>query len=64
LARSQGTIKLNGVNDQITQTVKRLRPETEWNVEAIERRQNWMADRAMEVWEVPAKAESTDEAAE
>ena len=63
LARSQGTIKLNGVNDQITQTVKRLRPETEWNVEATERRQSWMADRAMEVWDVPPKAETTDDAA-
>ena len=61
LARSQGAIKLNGVNDQITQTVKRLRPEPEWNVEAIERRQNWMADRAMKVWDVPTKADITDE---
>lgn len=64
LARSQGSCKLNGVNDQITQAVKRLRPETEWSAEAIERRQSWMADRALEVWDVPSKTEASEEAAE
>ncbi|MXP14512.1 DUF262 domain-containing protein [Altererythrobacter confluentis] len=62
LARSQASFKLNGVNDQITKAVKRLRPEAEWSAEAIERRQKWIADRAMEVWDVPAKADATENA--
>ena len=60
LARCQGTAKLNGVNDQITKAVKRLQPETVWSVEAVERRQRWIADRAREVWAVPVKTESAE----
>jgi hypothetical protein len=53
LARCQAAPLKVGVNDQITRAIARLDCATGWNTDAIERRQAWFADRALEVWNVP-----------
>jgi uncharacterized protein with ParB-like and HNH nuclease domain len=41
-----------GVNDRITRAIKRLDPAPDWTREAIERRQKWFADVALDVWQI------------
>ncbi|WP_374944450.1 DUF262 domain-containing protein [Sphingomonas sp.] len=53
-ARCQAVLLKVGVNDQITRAMKRLDPAAQWTTDAIEQRQTWLADRALEVWGVPA----------
>jgi hypothetical protein len=50
-----------GVNDRITRAVKRLHPAPVWDRDAIESRQKWFADTALDVWQVrqPAALEPT-----
>jgi hypothetical protein len=50
LARCQASPMAAGVNDKITQAVQRLNPSPVWNKAAIEARQRWIAEAAVEVW--------------
>ena len=50
LARCQASPMAVGVNDKITQAVQRLNPAPAWNKAAIEARQKWIAEAAVEVW--------------
>lgn len=58
LSRCQRERLQIGVNDRITRAMKRLDPALLWNREAIEQRQRWFADIALDVWNirVPAAA--------
>ena len=50
LARCQASPLAVGQGDKITLAVQRLDPAPVWNRAAIERRQKWFADTAIEVW--------------
>lgn len=50
LARCQATPLKSGVSDRIAKAVERLDPAPSWNKLAIDRRQEWLADRALEIW--------------
>ncbi|MBY9064974.1 DUF262 domain-containing HNH endonuclease family protein [Sphingomonas yunnanensis] len=52
LSRCQATRLKVGANDRITRAMKRLDPAPVWNSEAIDRRQLWFADIALDVWDV------------
>jgi uncharacterized protein with ParB-like and HNH nuclease domain len=52
VARCQQQLLKNGKNDQITRAMKRLNPAEEWNSGAIEKRQEWLAEAALEIWGV------------
>ena len=54
LARCQAAPLKVGVNDSITRTMNRLNPAPVWNKAAVDQRQEWMADRALEIWGVPS----------
>ncbi|MGU3463580.1 DUF262 domain-containing protein [Methylobacterium sp. C33D] len=50
LARCQASAMAVGVGDKITQAAQRLNPAPAWNKAAIEARQQWIAEAALEVW--------------
>lgn len=52
LSRCQATRLKVGTNDRITRAMKRLDPAPVWNSEAVDRRQLWFADIALDVWDV------------
>jgi hypothetical protein len=52
VARCQTGLLKVGKADQITKAMKRLDPASEWNTEAIDRRQKWLADIALDVWDL------------
>lgn len=52
LSRCQQAPLQVGVNDRITNAIKRLDPAPTWNRAAVEQRQRWFADTALEVWDV------------
>ncbi|WP_342152247.1 DUF262 domain-containing protein [Methylorubrum sp. SB2] len=54
LARCQASPMVVGVGDKITLAVQRLDPAPTWDRAAIERRQKWFADTAIEVWGLDA----------
>jgi hypothetical protein len=41
-----------GTGDKITMAIERLDVADTWNAEAIQRRQDWYADVALDVWNV------------
>lgn len=57
IARCQERLLVAGKNDQITRAMKRLDPASEWNAVTIERRQEWLADVALDVWNVREAAD-------
>ncbi|NLR98875.1 DUF262 domain-containing protein [Rhizobium sp. P38BS-XIX] len=56
LARCQATVLAIGANDKITRAIQKLKPASSWDRQAIEERQKWMAEAAVEVWGVAAHA--------
>lgn len=52
IARCQEKLLVTGKNDQISRAMKRLNPASEWDAGAIERRQEWLADVALDIWNV------------
>jgi hypothetical protein len=54
LARYIGPLLEVGVNDRITRAMKQLDPAPVWNWEAVDQRQRWFADIALDVWDVRA----------
>lgn len=52
LSRCQATRLQVGTNDRITRAMKQLDPAPVWNSEAVDRRQLWFADIALDVWDV------------
>lgn len=54
VARCQQRLLVTGKKDQITRAMKRLNPAAEWNASAIEKRQEWLADASLDVWNVRA----------
>ena len=62
LARCQAAPLSVGVNDAITRAVQKLDPAPTWNRKALEQRQLWIAEAALEVWSVPkGTSESKDQ---
>lgn len=57
IARCQERLLVTGKNDQITRAMKRLNPASEWDAVAIEKRQEWLADVALDVWNVREAAD-------
>jgi hypothetical protein len=54
LSRCQAKTLQVGANDRITRTMKQLDPAPYWNSDAVEQRQLWFADIALDVWGVRA----------
>lgn len=54
LARCQAAPLTIGVNDRITRAIQKLDPAASWDRSAIDRRQQWIADAALEIWGVPS----------
>lgn len=52
LSRCQAKRLQVGVNDRITRAMNRLDPAPAWNSDAVDRRQLWFADIALDVWDV------------
>jgi hypothetical protein len=52
IARCQQKLIKGGKNDQITRTMKRLKPAAKWNADTIIQRQGWLAELSLEVWHV------------
>lgn len=52
LSRCQAKRLQVGTNDRITRAMKLLDPAPIWNAEAVEKRQLWFADIALDVWDV------------
>lgn len=52
LSRCQATLLKVGANDRITRAMKQLDPAPVWNSEAVDRRQLWFADIALDVWDI------------
>ena len=50
VARCQAELIKTGKNDQITRAMKRLDPAPIWNANVIEKRQEWLADVALDIW--------------
>lgn len=50
ISRCQAKLLDVGVNDRITRAMKRMNPAPSWNRRAIEDRQKWFADVALDVW--------------
>jgi hypothetical protein len=50
IARCQAKRLDAGVNDRITRAMTLLQPEEHWNCDAIQRRQKWLAEIALDVW--------------
>ncbi|WP_454887749.1 HNH endonuclease family protein [Sphingomonas oryzagri] len=60
LSRCQEKPLQVGVNDRITRAMKQLDPALQWDRAAIEQRQRWFAEIALDVWQIRiAAAEST-----
>ena len=57
IARCQERLLVAGKNDQITRAMKRLDPASEWNAATIEKRQEWLAEVALDVWKVREAAD-------
>lgn len=62
LTRCQCSLLQIGQSDQITKTMARLNPAPTWNASAIEERQNWYAETALDVWQLRHAAVPNDEA--
>jgi len=60
LARCQSAPLTVGVNDKVTQAVKKLNVAPIWNRSAIEERQRWIVEAAAEVWDVPLPSVAVD----
>ena len=52
LSRCQQTVLQVGVNDKITEAMKRLDPAPTWSRAAVEQRQRWFSDVALDVWNI------------
>jgi hypothetical protein len=52
LSRCQKAPLQVGINDKITRAIKRLDPAPTWSRAAVERRQRWFADVALDVWDI------------
>lgn len=61
LTRCQCKLLQVGQSDQITKTMARLNPAPVWNATAIEERQRWYADIALDVWQLRHAALPNDE---
>ncbi len=61
LTRCQCSLLQIGQSDQITKTMAHLNPAPVWNAIAIEERQNWYAETALDVWHLRHAAAPSDE---
>jgi Protein of unknown function DUF262/Protein of unknown function (DUF1524) len=50
VARCQAELLKTGKTDQITRAMKMLDPAPKWNAKVIEKRQEWLADVALDIW--------------